>query len=666
MAHKPIKDLNDLLGLGCVAFFKRFMKNREFIFNHESLLIKEILIEKTATSLANLLEGLRSEAKKTCGRIDHIIHQAIKRKGTEIDKLIDEILIVGPHSFTATEKAAVDYDMSGFGTPVRANKDKDIPSVDVDADATNATDAAANDAIDTDVDVDVGPAADVVIQVTAADADATVDDATATAATTPGDAVATADAASDTANDTDSPVLQPPTNSVPFASAFTDVQFSVRPKGISSIDYPTYLYNNILRTNTNMEKQIGELTKQLYILKTNHTKDIIALKELNAQKEQHLRKMADALVILKSNYTKDIITLKELNAQKEQYLNSILIEYSQRLDECEARPLCHHPEPQLFNRVHPPAATAGAPHFASVVEESAGMIPQHRNGDATAISALNDSSLPLHTACIPPPPAFLTPPPGFLAPPPTFPPPPPAFLTPPPAFLVPPPTFPLPPPAFPPPPPRSMQPSTTHGSRKDTGPPAKKEYLYIANITSSCNRKHVLSYINKSTGANLKLSDVIEVSDRDEGKTFKVTVPNDKKDVIQTIWAKGIIAEPWKAKTFQGRGPAAQSSDSRGPQPQFRPGQQPNKEEQRPNKQDTHNPRNNHNKYQHPNKRDTHQQQDRPADWSYYQQQRQHPDPYWRDDQRVPRCDHFCEPPRPNPYRREDGYWSPNYPERRF
>ena len=50
-----------------------------------------------------------------------------------------------------------------------------------------------------------------------------------------------------------------------------------------------------------------------------------------------------------------------------------------------------------------------------------------------------------------------------------------------------------------------------------------------------------------------------------KGKTYKVTVPENKGAAIQTIWDDGIIAEPWKTKTFQDRGPAAHSAGNRGP-----------------------------------------------------------------------------------------------------
>ena len=593
MANKPITILDDLVNLPGMEFVKRFVDNRELIFNIDSPLIRQVLINRTSPNLKPLRERLYSEAMKTCGRIGRPIIKAINRKVSEICQTIDEILFYGPLSFTATEEPSSDAGMSGFGTPVRPDagnqgvQDYTNPTVTPDAMEGLDADVDAVDASETPSD-----AIDAVDPVAVAAADAA---AAATAAAAAAAAAAT----------------QPP--AAPHTGVIHSELDSVRRKDFQFNDHLKYHHNGILQSIDKMSKQIESLQTQMNIQKENHTNDLIAYRDLNALKDQQLGQMSN-----------------------------IINQMAQRIGVCEAKLTYHYPEHQPRNMMQAPVT---APHSVP----GAAMMQQHGNGVATAAganAALNHLSLS--------PPAAL-PPAAALPLPPSYPPPPPtALVSPPPTSL--------------PPPPSSRQQPTAQGMTQGARPPAKKEHIYIANIASSVNRKYVRSHINKMTGANLAISDVIEVSNKDDGKTFKVTVPEDKKDVTQTIWAEGIIAELWKPKTFQGQGPAAQSSGSRGPRPHVLPGQQPNSNGQQSNKQTSQRSQNrpNQNKYQKSNRRDTQQRQDRPDDRSYFQQQYQQPEPYWRDAQRAPMYDQFYGPPRPIPYRREDEYWPPHHPEHRF
>ena len=81
----------------------------------------------------------------------------------------------------------------------------------------------------------------------------------------------------------------------------------------------------------------------------------------------------------------------------------------------------------------------------------------------------------------------------------------------------------------------------------------------------------MLSHINRKTDANVRLSDIIQIKTGKEGKTFKVTVPENKVGAVLTIWAPTVSADVWRKKAF--RDAAAQSTDSRGPRPQAQHGQ---------------------------------------------------------------------------------------------
>ena len=152
---------------------------------------------------------------------------------------------------------------------------------------------------------------------------------------------------------------------------------------------------------------------------------------------------------------------------------------------------------------------------------------------------------------------------------------------------------------------------------------------------------------------------MIEVSNSiNNGKTFKVSVPEDKGAAAQTIWAPGIIADVWRTKTF--RGPTGQQTASGGPKPHIMPGQQANRNGgPRPHRQNGRNWDNNRRKPQF-NPRN---QQSRPEfrDFS----QRQNPAPYYREAQRDPGYEPPYQPQRPDPLRYEGPYPMPYQPERR-
>ena len=74
----------------------------------------------------------------------------------------------------------------------------------------------------------------------------------------------------------------------------------------------------------------------------------------------------------------------------------------------------------------------------------------------------------------------------------------------------------------------------------------KKTYLYIANCEPTYTRDLLKAHINRSTSSNLVLSDIIELNTKNRGKSFKVAVPENKKDVVLSIWQAGIKAEPYR------------------------------------------------------------------------------------------------------------------------
>ena len=106
---------------------------------------------------------------------------------------------------------------------------------------------------------------------------------------------------------------------------------------------------------------------------------------------------------------------------------------------------------------------------------------------------------------------------------------------------------------------------STQRARPATPPSTEKVHLYIANVSSTCDRDYIKSYINDRTSSNLTKSEVQQWSNNHKGKAYRVIVPADKAEVIQTIWAPDIIAEPWK--TFRQQGPTAEPTDHSGPRP---------------------------------------------------------------------------------------------------
>ena len=90
--------------------------------------------------------------------------------------------------------------------------------------------------------------------------------------------------------------------------------------------------------------------------------------------------------------------------------------------------------------------------------------------------------------------------------------------------------------------------------------------LHIANINNTWDRTDMLSHINSFTDANIQLADIIQIKNNNDGKIFKVTVPENKVGAVLTIWAPSVTADLWRKTTF--RGPATQSTgNSRRPRP---------------------------------------------------------------------------------------------------
>ena len=118
---KAIENLDELLEPVGMEFISSFMENREYIFCQDYKLLKEILITKGLPNLKIIGGRLSKESKKVCGRD---ISKEFKRgKANELYETIDFILFLGPFSFTATENAATNDGVTGFGTPVTSRRE---------------------------------------------------------------------------------------------------------------------------------------------------------------------------------------------------------------------------------------------------------------------------------------------------------------------------------------------------------------------------------------------------------------------------------------------------------------------------------------------------------------------------------------------------------------
>ena len=89
-------------------------------------------------------------------------------------------------------------------------------------------------------------------------------------------------------------------------------------------------------------------------------------------------------------------------------------------------------------------------------------------------------------------------------------------------------------------------PSVYNGQLPKVSHNVKKTYLYIGNCEPSFTRDLLKTHINSSTGSNLVLSDIVELNTKNKGKAFKVSVPENKKKLVLSIWQTGIKAEPYR------------------------------------------------------------------------------------------------------------------------
>ena len=131
------------------------------------------------------------------------------------------------------------------------------------------------------------------------------------------------------------------------------------------------------------------------------------------------------------------------------------------------------------------------------------------------------------------------------------------------------------------PPPVLVQITDNKGPLPEKHPRTNKAELYIANVSKVYTCELMQSYINSSTDANLDLADIILLKTSNEGKAFKVLVPETKKGEVLSIWNSGIKAELFRRK------PSPASGNSGSNKTFHKPG--PHAHNNRGNKQWKHN-----------------------------------------------------------------------------
>ena len=162
----------------------------------------------------------------------------------------------------------------------------------------------------------------------------------------------------------------------------------------------------------------------------------------------------------------------------------------------------------------------------------------------------------------------------------------------------------------------------------------KKVYLFIANCDPSYTRNLVREHINSSTESNLLLSDIVELNTKNRRTAFKVAVPENKKDIVLSIWQAGIKAEPYRNR----KPPVHQRNSFRGLN-SYTSNKSRNENSQHQRRPSHKTPHQTHKQYrQHTHRQSQNQPYRRDSDWMgdyqdwcpyRYEYQEQHPVQYY-------------------------------------